>query len=348
VPGEQINFSIGGVDIGTVAGAPSCTPFDFGTASTNIARFIQSLDADGDPSNGIDVTAASLALAGTTIGSEAFTVDTATYEANTDISGAITTAGGADVGEAAALANLAAGTDSTFDLAEIEGKLYVVIDPTEGDIGIISFDTFVDGSEAFSIFALDTTTAGESGFGTDEIWSIAGNGNLLLVDIVDGNQTTVKRIGGSTKSISVTYSVEGELGEFPATLLIPEDVTASDLGGDNSPVDSKTYDVIDSDGSPVNITFKSDGTYIDSDGTTGTFEDEGTDGVIVISEDGFPTELTFIVFIDGDINTLNETVSVLILGAEVVGGTPEDPDLIFTDIGVGSATLRSTTNAPAP
>jgi hypothetical protein len=346
VPGEQITFSIGGVTIGTVDGAPSCTPFDFGAASTNIARFIQSLDADGDPSNGIDITDASLALAGTTIGSDAFLVDTATYEANPDISGAITTAGGTDVGEAAALANLAAGTDDTFDVAELEDNLFVVIVPAEGDIGIISFDSIIDGAEAFSIFASDTTAAGESGFGADATWSIDGSGDLILVDTVDGISTTIKRIGGSTKSISITYQEQGDAGVFPATLLIPDSVSAADLGGDNNPFASKTYDVVDSDGSTLTITFSSNGTYaLANDPETGTFEEDSS-GAIVITETGFENEPTFVVFINGYINTIDETVSILILGAEVIGGTPSDPELIFNDIGVGSITLKSTTSAP--
>jgi hypothetical protein len=346
VPGEQISFSIGGVNIGTVDGAPSCTPFDFGAASTNIARFIQSLDADGDPSNGIDITAASLALAGTTIGSDAFLVDTPTYEANTAISDAITTAGGNDVGEVAAIANLAAGTDNTFDANELEDELFIIIDPTENDIGIISFDTFANGAEAFSIFASETTAAGGNGFGADETWSIDVDGNLILVDTVDGISTTVKRIGSSDKSISITYQEQGDAEAFPATLLTTDSVSAADLGGDGSTITSKTYDVVDSDGSALTVTFSSNGTYaLINDPETGTFEEDSS-GAIVLTEDGFPTEPTFIVFLDDDIDTLNETVSILIAGAEVVGGTPSDPELIFNDIGVGSITLKSTTSAP--
>ena len=114
LPGENVSFSVGGVNLGTVAGAPVCTPFDFAAASTNIARFIQSLDADGDPSNGIDLVAANAALAGTTISSDAFTVDTATFEADPDIAAALVTTGDTLIAEDEALANLNAGTDSDF------------------------------------------------------------------------------------------------------------------------------------------------------------------------------------------------------------------------------------------
>jgi len=332
-PGDNISFNVGGVNLGSVAGAPKCTPFDFGVASTNIARFIQSLDADGDPSNGIDITAANQALASTTIGSDAFLVDTPTYEANTDISGALTTAGGTDVGEAAAIANLTAGTDPTFDPNELDSKIFVVIDPTENDIGIISFDDAVT-AEVFSVFASDTTAAGSDGMGTDETWVVDAGGVLTLTDVFDGTVTTVNRVGGSSNSISVNFS-EGGGAALPATLLIPEDVTTADLSG-------KTYDVIDSDGTPLTITFNADLTYaIPAEGETGTYQ-VGVDAAntITLVDDAFPTEKAFVLIIDGDPTVVGNTANILILGAEAIGGDPADPDLQFNDIGVGSLTLK--------
>lgn len=346
LPGENVSFSVGGVSLGTVPGAPVCTPFDFAAASTNIARFIQSLDADGDPTNGIDLVAANTALAGTTISSDAFTVDTATFEANPAIAAALITTGDTLIAEQDALDNLNAGTDTTFDNAELEGKLFVVLDPVGSDIGIISFDTIASGATVFSVFAGDTTAAGSSGQGTDETWVVGPDGVLTLTDIVDGRVTTVKRVGGSSRSISVTHSEDGSAA-LPATLLIPEDLTAAKLGGDGISVASKTYSAIDSDGvTPISITFNSDGTFADDFGP-GTYEDEGTPGVIFIRDAVDPTEVTFLVVIDGDIDVVGETTNILLLGATQVGGTPADPDVVFDNIGVGSLTLVSTT-APAP
>lgn len=343
LPGENVSFSVGGVNIGTVAGAPVCTPFDFAAASTNIARFIQSLDADGDPTNGIDIVAANTALVGTTISSDAFTVDTATFEADTAIAGALVTTGDTLIDEATAVANLTAGTDTTFDNAELEGKLFVVIDPVESDIGIISFDTIASGAEVFSVFANETTDAGGDGLGTDETWVVGIDGVLTLTEPADGSVTTVNRIGGSTSSISVTHSEDGS-DALPATLLIPVNITAAILGGDGVSVTSKTYDVIDSDGTPINVTFKSDGTFTDNtNNETGTYEEDGTPGVIVITNASFPDEVTFLIVIDGDATVVNETASILLLGAIPVGGTPTDPILEFINIGVGSVTLKSTT-----
>jgi len=63
--GEPVTFSVGGVVLGTTDGAPVVTPIDLvagGTSATlavqNIVRFLLMLDADGDPSNGIQISEA--------------------------------------------------------------------------------------------------------------------------------------------------------------------------------------------------------------------------------------------------------------------------------------------------
>ncbi|MGA1600227.1 MAG: hypothetical protein ACO4AU_14350, partial [bacterium] len=60
--GREVAFSIGGVDLGSASGGETVTPVDLvpdgdtdSDAVVNIARFLQTLDADGDPSNGITV-----------------------------------------------------------------------------------------------------------------------------------------------------------------------------------------------------------------------------------------------------------------------------------------------------
>ena len=61
--GKNVRFSIGSVIIGEGTGASSMTPVDLISggdlnhrAVINIARFLQTLDADGDPSNGINIS----------------------------------------------------------------------------------------------------------------------------------------------------------------------------------------------------------------------------------------------------------------------------------------------------
>lgn len=65
LPDETITFSLAGITLGAAAGASQITPLDIveGAASINdpavlnISRFLQSLDADGNLANGIDISA---------------------------------------------------------------------------------------------------------------------------------------------------------------------------------------------------------------------------------------------------------------------------------------------------
>ncbi len=78
-PGELVTFAVGGIELGTVAGAPLLTPVELagspdpGTAAapnaaTKVMRFLQSIDADGNFQTGITISdstrtmAASLSL----------------------------------------------------------------------------------------------------------------------------------------------------------------------------------------------------------------------------------------------------------------------------------------------
>ena len=62
--GEQVTFSIGNAQLPAVAAASQITPVDIAASSatpaamtTNIARLLQSLDQDGNPDNGITISA---------------------------------------------------------------------------------------------------------------------------------------------------------------------------------------------------------------------------------------------------------------------------------------------------
>ena len=63
--GSDVSFTVGGVSLGTTQGASTLTPVELVEGANsdtdsvvNIARFLQTLDADGDPSNGITITPA--------------------------------------------------------------------------------------------------------------------------------------------------------------------------------------------------------------------------------------------------------------------------------------------------
>ncbi|MFK7885283.1 MAG: family 16 glycosylhydrolase [Gammaproteobacteria bacterium] len=62
IEGESIAFTIGGIELGSVPGAPIITPVGLtrssdpnDTSAVNQLVFLQSLDSDGDPSNGITI-----------------------------------------------------------------------------------------------------------------------------------------------------------------------------------------------------------------------------------------------------------------------------------------------------
>ena len=67
LPGEIVTFSVGGIELGSVPGAPFITPVELtlspdpGTAAvpnaaTRVLRFLQSVDADQNPLNGITIS----------------------------------------------------------------------------------------------------------------------------------------------------------------------------------------------------------------------------------------------------------------------------------------------------
>ncbi|SFL06590.1 hypothetical protein SAMN05216302_102927 [Nitrosomonas aestuarii] len=60
--GDTVEFKLGGLTLGKVNGAPVVTPIDLAEGNdkklANLLVLLQSLDADGDPSNGIVITAA--------------------------------------------------------------------------------------------------------------------------------------------------------------------------------------------------------------------------------------------------------------------------------------------------
>jgi hypothetical protein len=81
IVGETLRFSVGGVQLGTLPdGQAVVTPYDFGAAAENIARLLQTLDADANHLNGIDLAAAAIALAGTAMDASTFTSDATTFE----------------------------------------------------------------------------------------------------------------------------------------------------------------------------------------------------------------------------------------------------------------------------
>ena len=98
LPGEKVTFSIGDIVFPAADAGPVVTPLDMigvtdltNTSVINIVRLLQSLDVDGDPSNGIEIdSAAHAAATGLSIAFDSATFDTdvASLVAN---SGSVTT-----------------------------------------------------------------------------------------------------------------------------------------------------------------------------------------------------------------------------------------------------------------
>lgn len=142
LPGDTVTFSIGDLVLGSGLGQALITPADITASSAaelNLARFLQSIDDDGDPDNGITITPAvagevDAALAGGAVID--FSLDSVSFATSSDLADllvaidTVTTAGTASlVSASAARAHL----DAT--LAGVSGPLSYSIDATGGNGG---------------------------------------------------------------------------------------------------------------------------------------------------------------------------------------------------------------------
>ncbi len=203
-PGEPLTFSIGGVVLGTLTdGAPIITPFDFGAAAENIARFLQTLDADGDPSNGIDLTAAAAMLADTVLDAAVFQSDAATFEAA--IAAAVEVVLGAGevlIDAATAIDNLFAGTATpeptgpsttvtSLDLGGVE--LDQTFDPTQTDYTagvefIVGFVHLTPSANPDAIVLVNGTVVDAAGI---DVPLAPGSNTIQIMIIEDGFTPTL-------------------------------------------------------------------------------------------------------------------------------------------------------------
>jgi hypothetical protein len=303
--GETLSFSVGGVQLGTLPdGQPVVTPYDFGAAAENIARLLQTLDADANHLNGIDLTAASTALSDTTLDASAFVSDATTFE--TTIQPVLDTAlgvGATLIDAATAIANLDAGIDSTFDVEELAGSVLVLDLPSESDTGIVIFEPLADpgdnGATVELLMLSDTIAAGGDGSTTVLDWSVDSNGILSVTDPVDSTVITIEKAGGSfgVISIVVTEGAEQLVGSF----LIPANGVAMDLSGD----DGRSFDAVDASGTTL-VTFFPD-----------LFLSMVSDDLVFI-EDWSLDASGSLLTITGDNDEL--TLSVILNGSFVTGG----------------------------
>ena len=285
--GETLSFSVGGVELGTLPdGQQVVTPYDFGMAAENIARFLQTLDADGMHLNGIDLTAASAALADVTLDASEFLSDATTFETTIQpVLDAALGAGAVLVDAATALANLDAALDTTFEVAELAGKVLIIELPSEADAGIAVFEPLADpadsGSSVEFFLLSDTIDAGGDGTTSTLDWSVDGNGVLTLTDPVDSSVITVEKVGGSSGIISFRATEDGQ--EIMGSFLVPAHGVEQDLTGDGG----RSFDLLTAFGTD-RLTFFTNGTLSRvSDGLV--FQESWTlheDGTLLTTTDG--------------------------------------------------------------
>ncbi len=210
---ETVNFSIGGITLGSAFGAAVITPVDIvnGATSetdpvvTNIARFLQTLDDDGNPDNGITIssTVSNLA-AGKNIN---FTLSTSDFENNGNVQTVV-----AEL-TAPTLAGARTLVTATQAQAHMNGSLIALLS------GSYSGRFSGDDTGVFSIIIDNDGAITGTGQGSDEAFSVSGTVNSDGSAEAAGNVTTganfimiIKRDGAISGTWSnSTFGLSGEL-----------------------------------------------------------------------------------------------------------------------------------------
>ena len=332
--GQTLSFSVGGVQLGTLPdGQPLVTPYDFGDAAENIARLLQTLDADGNHLNGIDLTAATTALADVTFDASGFIADPVTFEAAIQpVLDAALGAGATLMDAATAIANLDAALDTTFDVAELADRVLVIDLPSEAETGFMVFDPLANagdsGSSVELILLTDTLAAGGDGLTTELDWSVDENGLLILSDPLDASFTiTIERLGGSSGVISI--SLTDGVDEIVGSLLIPATGVEADLTGG----ESRSFDVATSTATE-RVTFFSNGIVSRVAGTVTTDGQWslGSGGSLISTNDA-NNEVTLSVLLEGSFAGGGETIT---FNAINLSGDPDAPVYELVEMFPGS------------
>jgi len=224
--GQDVTFSIGGVTIGNAPGAPVVTPIDLVPGSNsssvevqNIVRFLMMLDNDGDPANGITISAAVRSAADNWTAVD-FTAANLAAEVNSFISDAASAdgmphnlpAGGAARGhlESTLLCNRAGGYTGLFS-GDDNGPFGLVVNAVTGMVTGVAFSNtdqallLLSGSASVSFdqtgsFVSGNTTDGStfsgSFTGQDGITGTWENTQFAETGTFDGT-----RIGGDTQAV---------------------------------------------------------------------------------------------------------------------------------------------------
>jgi hypothetical protein len=183
-PGNDVTFSIGSIEFGTVAPVYYVSPLTWAGAidvtddtATNMARLLQSIDDDGNPANGIRITAAMrTAAAGQVVDFQqdpaSFAADTNVQDAVADITAATTAGVRTLIDAATAQTNLTNGLRAAY-AGGYEGDFCVISGESEAKGGTWDLDVLPDGSVSIGF-------NGTPSFVATGVMSINGEINLAI------------------------------------------------------------------------------------------------------------------------------------------------------------------------
>ena len=282
-PGESIQFSVGGITIGSSPGKAIVTPVDLvagGSADTpevqNIVRFLMMLDLNDDASDGIEISANVRQMA-----SNWSPVDFAANEFDASLATVVSDVASVD-GRPAALPDSQTARDhlrgtvhcalSGFFRGSLTGgrtgTLVMIVNPASGQVVGLSHRSATSNYESDEGVSVDSVR-------TFAALSTSGNG-----DTIEGRYDSYDEISG-------VYTIGGSTGEFTASRRLPDATATYRFTGYYYRVSVGTRLTgplvlnVDAQGSlraegydlPLGNTFGANGTYID-----GEFEYDYGDG----------------------------------------------------------------------
>jgi len=307
-PGETITFFIGDLEFPSVLAGERVTPLDMADTDdithpmvVNIARLLQTLDKDGDPTNGITIADAANA-AGVQLD---FDIPLATFELSNAVTTMISNSGQDDpsselIDTVAALINLVAGLASSGDSS---GPQPITVDsligswqiasPTQLDFFLLSF--FADGTYVHA--EVDETTGNTISGMEWGNFTYVGLGDTTATQFLDrnGEAGLSDFTGGIGPSLKILPQASGSL------LFGPDDNNdgISDGAFGLTQIDSEgllgTWTSTTTDAELLMLTFFDDDTYFHgevdrndpalmSGMELGTYSHDGSTGLLTVSQ----------------------------------------------------------------
>ena len=227
--GDTVSFSIGDVSLGSVTAAAVLTPVEVmgasGTADqkvVNLARLLQTLDSDGDPSNGIEITSsASNALQGKSLD---FNVPVDTFTSDSTIAQIQTAVGKTLISATSALNHL----HTTLNERSLSSKVSSdsQLQAMGGTLGSFSFTS-------------TNTLVGAAKNGLQTQLESLGLSTVQVKAIIDGGKTKLSNDGLSeSEDLSAVLQsfLSGSMSGIGEASLANDDLTTQTIGQTTSTV----------------------------------------------------------------------------------------------------------------